>query len=656
MNNDRKFSVTIDMITDKFKEKANQIKNYAKSWSNDVKKTTSFNTEFDINTKDYSAQIREVKSEIEALQRIYNDIEKRRPYNLQKRDLQDTEIEIEKAINKYNQLKVAQDRATKGTTNGFGKALSGMDKKLKVASRRIQRYALSLLSIRTVYSLVSKASSSYLSTDQKRAEKISNVWTALGATLVPVIDAITKALQKGVAYINVFVKALTGTDYISKASKNFTNAATSADKLKKSLAGFDEINDISNQTVDASSSSNPFDWVSDIELDPNVVTWLENVGKWLKENKDRVKKFAEAFAVAFGIGKVAKWVSNIGKLTTALGEKGLWGALNSIAIIGGISVIGGSIAYIINDVKELNNELATMHDRNNAAYEESVKQETNLNNLLVTMSSRTTNQNNQVKKMGDFWVSVTGNTQNYLNEAEKSAIANSKILDKVEEIEKETKFTNVEQLKILDSYRDQYAVNLNIISELKSQGKSTTELENMNKRLVNSMSSRVQELLDEGYTYDQINKKIGVQKGTVEEILRLANKKATITVEANTVPAKNKILSFIQNLGSKVWSFFFPNTSFSDVVRRFASLDVGTNYVPSDQMAMIHKGEAVIPKKFNSKEYFGGGNEETNQLLMQLNRTLEEKDMNAYISSEAVGKASVNYINYKNRTLGKSVI
>lgn len=34
-------------------------------------------------------------------------------------------------------------------------------------------------------------------------------------------------------------------------------------------------------------------------------------------------------------------------------------------------------------------------------------------------------------------------------------------------------------------------------------------------------------------------------------------------------------------------------------VPKIPSLDVGTNYVPSDQLAMIHKGEAILPKKFN---------------------------------------------------------
>jgi hypothetical protein len=30
------------------------------------------------------------------------------------------------------------------------------------------------------------------------------------------------------------------------------------------------------------------------------------------------------------------------------------------------------------------------------------------------------------------------------------------------------------------------------------------------------------------------------------------------------------------------------------------SFDVGTNYVPKDMLAMVHEGEAIIPKKYNN--------------------------------------------------------
>ena len=85
-------------------------------------------------------------------------------------------------------------------------------------------------------------------------------------------------------------------------------------------------------------------------------------------------------------------------------------------------------------------------------------------------------------------------------------------------------------------------------------------------------------------------------------------------------------------------------------------LNVGTNYVPEDQLAYIHKGEAVVPKKFNSQEYFGAGNDETNSLLTQVIEAINNIEVNPYTTIKDVGQTAVNYINGKTRQYGRSVI
>ena len=55
------------------------------------------------------------------------------------------------------------------------------------------------------------------------------------------------------------------------------------------------------------------------------------------------------------------------------------------------------------------------------------------------------------------------------------------------------------------------------------------------------------------------------------------------------------------------------------------SYDVGTNYVPNDQLAMVHKGEAIIPAKYNTSFT---GNSTDNSLLY---RTID--NMNSEIAS-----------------------
>ena len=50
-----------------------------------------------------------------------------------------------------------------------------------------------------------------------------------------------------------------------------------------------------------------------------------------------------------------------------------------------------------------------------------------------------------------------------------------------------------------------------------------------------------------------------------------------------------------------------------DVMPKFPSFDVGTNYVPRDTLAMVHEGEAIVPKAFNPSA-FGGAKSDDGQL------------------------------------------
>lgn len=59
--------------------------------------------------------------------------------------------------------------------------------------------------------------------------------------------------------------------------------------------------------------------------------------------------------------------------------------------------------------------------------------------------------------------------------------------------------------------------------------------------------------------------------------------------------------------------------------RKLNSYDVGTNYVPNDQLAMVHEGEAIVPKKFNSQEFFGNNTDsETKDMLFEIIDLLRE--------------------------------
>ena len=110
-----------------------------------------------------------------------------------------------------------------------------------------------------------------------------------------------------------------------------------------------------------------------------------------------------------------------------------------------------------------------------------------------------------------------------------------------------------------------------------------------------------------GKIFDGI--KDGIVKGfkaIVNAIIGGINKVIKVPFDGiNT--ALNKIRN-VNILGAKPFKGLISTIK----VPQIPKLNIGTNYVPDDMLAMIHKGEAVIPKKFNpyaspSNSMYGAG-------------------------------------------------
>ncbi len=116
----------------------------------------------------------------------------------------------------------------------------------------------------------------------------------------------------------------------------------------------------------------------------------------------------------------------------------------------------------------------------------------------------------------------------------------------------------------------------------------------------------------------------------------------------------NAVISGLNKLKIKVpnWVPIFGGNEWGIDIKPISPLATGTNFVPNDDIYQLHQGEAVIPKKFNAPEFFGGGNEVTNALLTTLIERVEEIEFSPYTTVKDVGKVSSNYIRHKRRILG----
>lgn len=130
------------------------------------------------------------------------------------------------------------------------KEADNLSKSIEKGIKKIGRMALAVFGIRGAYSLVRRAVSACLESNEELSRKMTAIWNALGAIIEPVVETMINAIYKILAYINYFVKAITGIDFVARANaKALAKQSAATDKLTKStreankaLAAFDEMN------------------------------------------------------------------------------------------------------------------------------------------------------------------------------------------------------------------------------------------------------------------------------------------------------------------------------------------------------------------------------------------------------------------------------
>lgn len=186
--------------------------------------------------------------------------------------------------------------------------------------------------------------------------------------------------------------------------------------------------------------------------------------------------------------------------------------------------------------------------------------------------------------------------------------------------------------------------------------------ENMVK-ILNTISKTVDNLLNSIINF--INRLGPAINNFVDNMISAAGKlfnfltKGFETIVDNGVTAINWLFSPLRKVGNFILEKVgLGDFKFNEISKmpRLARLDTGTGYVPNDQLAYIHQGEAVIPKKFNDREYFGGSNSETNDLLETLIDRIDNIDFNPYTTVKDVGKAAYEYIKQTNKQTGRSML
>ena len=272
-----------------------------------------------------------------------------------------TENEMQQLKNTMRDNNVETSTSTKNFKT-LGDRISGA---FDGAGKKAKRFTLALFSVRTIFSVISKASSNYLSENEQTSNAVAGAWEYLGNVIGPVIERVVSWLRYGIAYLNVFLKALTGVDFLAKSIQKTT--AKTNKELKKTVSSMDEI---VNLDLDSGSSANPagtLQEIADLELNPEIVTFMEKLGKAIKKVWDFAvdtwnfleKHFGTtgALAIVAGLGLIIGGASsglkgltsNLLSATSTAG--GLGSMLSGLATIGAIGV---TIALAIEGLDKFN--------------------------------------------------------------------------------------------------------------------------------------------------------------------------------------------------------------------------------------------------------------------------------------------------------------
>lgn len=323
----------------------------------------------ELNTKSFDKQIQAVERKIADLENILKDAD---IIGLSSAEIEEVEVELEKLKNKLVSLNQQKQKLVEKQANNFASNLKDMTKDLSLvetntknlsensenisksinnisrntesAIKKVGRLVLGVFSIASAYRFASQASGTLAQYDEQYAANLEYIRFALAQGIAPVLRYLVDLAGKLLGYLNYILNAWFGINMFANASASAMNkGANSAAKMKKQLAGFDEMNVLNENGTTGAMGAMPSMDLSQIQGE--VPSWL----KWIAENGNLVREIITGIGIAIGSIKLANLLTNLG----LIGKNFMF--LRTLGI--GIAIYG-----IIQLVKDLTNYLETFDE------------------------------------------------------------------------------------------------------------------------------------------------------------------------------------------------------------------------------------------------------------------------------------------------------
>jgi len=286
----------------------------------------------EIDTKEFDSQIKYIETKLEEIE-----------YQLKQADMGfevgDTvklEAQYEKLTNQLIKLKQKQEDLNKTDLSNIEAQLNKVSKSTSSVIKQVGKWALAIFGVRAAYGFVRNSVSTLAQYNEQLATDLEYIRYAVASSLEPLIEKIVQLVYKLLQYINIIAKAWFGIDLFANASADALNrSAKSAKEMKKSLAGFDEMNLVSGGMSNASAGggSPSVDLKSPEDVAPPK--WLQ----FIVNNKDTILGTLAGIATGLALIKL----KGSGILT-----------LGNTKIAGIVLIIKGLIETVVNLLDYLN--------------------------------------------------------------------------------------------------------------------------------------------------------------------------------------------------------------------------------------------------------------------------------------------------------------
>ena len=280
----------IDQVSnslDRLKEKQSSITNKILEYKNTLDTlNTQRQQEINNKTEQYKKQLQEINQNVsEYKQKIEN-------------------VKIQKQVADVEKLK-----------NSFNSVGSSIQKSIK----NVAKLALGIFGLRSAYMALRRASSDLASYDQQYATNLEYIRYALTQGIAPVLRYIVNLAAKLLGYINAIMQGWFGINLFSRGSAESFNkmksgaggALKAVKEIKKQLAGFDEINMLTDQSDTGTSAGAggvgmpSFD-LSALNAEPPK--WLQ----WIIDNKDGILSTLAGIAGGLAFLKLGEIARDLG--------------------------------------------------------------------------------------------------------------------------------------------------------------------------------------------------------------------------------------------------------------------------------------------------------------------------------------------------------